>query len=72
MVRFRLAARGGPRSLRTEFRFVTGGMPATLAQARAAAGEHLLNGIDLRALGYECAMHVAGEHAAHVLLRKRP
>ncbi len=35
------------------------------------AGEHLLNGINLRALGYECAEHVAGERAMHVTLRKR-
>jgi dihydrofolate reductase len=34
-------------------------------------GEHLWNGIDLRALGYECAEHVAGERATHVYLRKR-
>src|SRR6266480_1504481 len=34
-------------------------------------GEHLLNGIDLRALGYECVDHVAGTRAAaHVTLRK--
>jgi len=35
------------------------------------SGEHLMKGIDLRALGYECARHVAGERALHVLLRKR-
>ena len=35
------------------------------------AGEHLLSGIDLRALGYECSRWVAGERAAHVFLRKR-
>ncbi len=35
------------------------------------AGEHLLGGIDTRALGYECSKYVAGERAAHVLLRKR-
>jgi dihydrofolate reductase len=35
-------------------------------------GEHLLNGIDLRALGYECVEHIAGNRAAaHVILRKR-
>ena len=35
-------------------------------------GEHLLSGIDLRALGYECAEHIAGDRAAaHVVLRKR-
>jgi len=37
------------------------------------SGEHLLNGIDLRALGYECVQHVAGARAAaHVILRKSP
>ena len=36
------------------------------------SGEHLLNGIDLRSLGYECAKYVAGERATHVFLRKRP
>jgi dihydrofolate reductase len=35
------------------------------------SGEQLLNGINLRALGYECAEHVAGERATHVLLRKK-
>jgi len=35
-------------------------------------GEHLLHGIDLRALGYECPKHVSGGRAAaHVILRKR-
>jgi dihydrofolate reductase len=93
----------------TEFRFVTDGVHAALAQAKDAAGgrnirlgggvstirqylraklidelhlaiapvllgtgEHLLHGIDMRALGYECAQHVAGARAAaHVVLRKR-
>jgi dihydrofolate reductase len=35
------------------------------------SGEHLLHGIDMHALGYECAKHVAGERAMHVFLRKR-
>jgi dihydrofolate reductase len=34
-------------------------------------GEALLEGIDLPALGYECAEHVAGVRAMHVFLRKR-
>ena len=92
----------------TEFRFITEGIHAALAQAKAAAGgkdvrvgggvatireylqaalidelhlvmrpvllgsgEHLLNGIDLRALGYECAESTPGERATHVILRKR-
>jgi dihydrofolate reductase len=92
----------------TEFYFVTAGIDAALAQAKAAAGgrdvrvgggvstvrqflqaglidemhlavrpvllgagEHLWQGIDMQALGYECAKSVAGERATHVLLRKR-
>jgi dihydrofolate reductase len=35
------------------------------------AGEQLLGGIDLRALGYECAESVAGERATHVFIRRR-
>jgi len=34
-------------------------------------GEHLLGGLDLRTLGFECANHVAGERATHVFLRRR-
>jgi dihydrofolate reductase len=92
----------------TEFRFVTEGIEAALAQARAAAGgqdvrvgggvatirqylraglidelhlairpvllgagEHLLGGIDLRSLEYECVKQVPGERATHVFLRRR-
>jgi dihydrofolate reductase len=35
------------------------------------AGEPLLHGIDLRALGYECAEWTSGERAAHVFIRRR-
>ena len=35
------------------------------------SGENLFSGIDMRALGYECAQSVAGERATHVFLRKR-
>jgi len=34
-------------------------------------GEHLFAGIDMRAMGYECAERVAGERATHITLRKR-
>jgi dihydrofolate reductase len=34
-------------------------------------GENLFAGLDLSALGYECAESVAGERATHVFLRKR-
>jgi len=35
------------------------------------AGEHMLAGIDLRSLGYECSHNIAGERAMHVFLRRR-
>jgi len=35
------------------------------------AGENLFHGIDLRALGYECTSHVAGERAMHVFISRR-
>ena len=35
------------------------------------SGEHLLHGIDARALGYACARSVAGERATHVFLQRR-
>lgn len=35
------------------------------------SGEHLFRDLDLRALGYDCASHFAGERANHVLLRRR-
>jgi dihydrofolate reductase len=35
------------------------------------SGEHLLSGLDLRALGYECGKSVVGERATHVFLHKR-
>jgi len=42
-----------------------------IAPLLLGSGEPLLTGIDLRALGYECAEHVAGGRAAaHVILRR--
>ena len=34
-------------------------------------GEHLLQNLDLPALGYRCSRHVAGERAMHVFIDKR-
>jgi dihydrofolate reductase len=34
------------------------------------SGEHLLQGIDLRSLGYECTRSIAGERGTHVFLRR--
>jgi dihydrofolate reductase len=33
-------------------------------------GEHLWDGIDVHALGYECANFVSGERASHLILRR--
>ncbi|HEV8409240.1 MAG TPA: dihydrofolate reductase family protein, partial [Gemmatimonadaceae bacterium] len=35
------------------------------------SGESLFEGIDMRALGYECHKAVAGERATHVYIRRR-
>jgi dihydrofolate reductase len=44
----------------------------TISPVLLGAGEHLLDGIDLRALGYTCTNHIAGTRAAsHVVLGKR-
>jgi dihydrofolate reductase len=34
------------------------------------SGEHLFDGLDLHALGYQCTGHLAGERATHVFLRR--
>ena len=46
-------------------------MHLVLRPVLLGTGEHLLNAIDLRALGYECADCVPGERATHVIIRKR-
>jgi dihydrofolate reductase len=44
----------------------------TISPVLLGTGEHLLNGIDLHALGYECVEHRPGSRAvAHLVLRKR-
>jgi dihydrofolate reductase len=47
-------------------------MHLAIAPVLLGAGEHLLHGIDARALGYECVEHVGGRRAAaHVVLRRQ-
>lgn len=41
-----------------------------IAPVLLGSGEHLLAGIDLPALGYTCAEHVATSAATHVVIRK--
>ena len=42
-----------------------------VGRALLGAGENLMQGLDLHALGYECHKSVAGERATHMLLRKK-
>ena len=35
------------------------------------SGERLFEGVNMRALGYECIEYVASEKAAHVVLRRQ-
>jgi dihydrofolate reductase len=43
-----------------------------MAPVLLGSGEHLFSGLDLSALGYECAEHTAGTRTmAHLILRKR-
>jgi dihydrofolate reductase len=46
-------------------------MHLTIAPVLLGAGEHLLAGIDMLKLGYECSEHVPTATATHVVLRKR-
>ncbi len=41
----------------------------TVAPVLLGEGERLFEGLDLRALGYECVEFVASEKATHVVLR---
>jgi dihydrofolate reductase len=46
-------------------------MHFAIAPILLGAGEHLLSGIDLPALGYDCAEHAPTASATHVVLKKR-
>jgi len=46
-------------------------MQLSISPVLLGSGEHLLQGLDLRALGYECVSHVGGQRAAaHVTIRR--
>ena len=64
---------GGPATIRQYLRAgLLDELHLVLSPVLLGAGEHLMHGIDLRALGYECAKHAAGSRAvAHLWLRKR-
>ena len=46
-------------------------MHLAISPVLLGSGEHLLAGIDLVRLGYECAEHVATASATHVVLRRK-
>jgi dihydrofolate reductase len=46
-------------------------MHYAIAPVLLGSGERPFDGLDLRALGYECARFVASEKATHVVLRRR-
>src|SRR5262245_53738896 len=46
-------------------------MHFAITPALLGAGEHLLSGVDLPALGYECAEFVPGARATHVVVTRR-
>jgi dihydrofolate reductase len=47
-------------------------MHIAISPVLLGSGEHLLQGIDMRALGYECAKHLTTSRAMHLVLTKRP
>ncbi len=46
-------------------------MHFAIAPVLLGGGERLFEGVDLRALEYDCAQHVASENATHVVLKRR-
>ena len=47
-------------------------MHIAISPVLLGSGEHLLQGIDMRALGYECPKHLTTARAMHLVITKRP
>ena len=64
---------GGPSTIRQYLRAgLIDELHLVVSPVLLGSGEHLLQGIDMRALGYECVEHAGGSRAiAHVVLRRR-
>jgi dihydrofolate reductase len=63
---------GGPHTIQQYLRAgLIDEMHFAIAPVLLGGGERLLEGVDLRALGFECAQFVATEKATHVVLRRR-
>jgi len=64
---------GGPATIRQYLRAgLIDEMHLAIRPVLLGSGEPLLAGVDLRALGYECTRHVAGERALHMFIGRRP
>ena len=63
---------GGPNTIRQYLRArLIDEMHLVIAPVLLGAGEPLLEGIDLPALGYACTQHIASEKATHVVLSRQ-
>jgi RibD C-terminal domain len=61
---------GGPNTIQQYLReSLIDELHIAIAPVLLGGGERLFEGVDLRALGYECVEFVASEKAAHVVLR---
>ena len=61
---------GGPDTIRQYLREgLIDEMHVAIAPVLLGRGERLFEGVDMRALGYECVRHVASEKAVHLVLR---
>lgn len=62
---------GGPRTIQQYLRAgLVDELHLAIAPVLLGRGERLFEGVDLRALGYECVQFVASEKATHVVMRR--
>jgi len=63
---------GGPDTIRQYLRAaLIDEMHVAISPVLLGSGERLFEGVDMRALGYECVQFVASEKATHVVLRRQ-
>ena len=63
---------GGPNTIQQYLRAgLIDELHVAIAPVLLGGGERLFEGVDLRALGYECVQFVASEKASHVVLRRQ-
>jgi dihydrofolate reductase len=63
---------GGPDTIRQYLRAgLIDELHVAIASVLLGSGERLFDGVDMRALGYECVQCVASEKATHVVLQRQ-